>query len=165
MIARFAFFSLGLACLLAWSTATAAQPATFLSTASSVEEQPQKKGDGKPGAKGDNKDGKKPGGPQGFKGKGSFKGKGFGPGGFKGPFGKGDFKKGDFKKGEPKKDDAKGEPGEKLDRATIKAKYEYYKKLYEQSEKQESASKVDARIERLIHELEALRDEVRGKRK
>jgi outer membrane murein-binding lipoprotein Lpp len=104
--------------------------------------------------------------------------KGFGPGGF-GPFGPGGF--------------GKDGPG-KLDPDTIKQKFEFYKKLYDElpKEKGKSASKsyegryssggygrwrggfdskkgpegkggsIEARIDRLIRELEELRSEVKG---
>ncbi len=100
-------------------------------------------------------------------GKGGF-GKGFGKGGF----GKGDFKKKDEpKKDEPKKDEPMKSTGKgpafggKLDPETIKTKYEFYKKLYEESQKEAASASVEARIDRLINELQALRKEVRGKKK
>lgn len=124
-----------------------------------------------------------------FKDKGGFGG-GFGKGGFgggKGGFGKGGF--GGFGKGGP----------EKLDPDTIKERYEYYKKLYDElpkekgkgkgkgfegkgkgpdekgkgkdgkgkdqgqkGEKGPSGGNIEARIDRLIGELEALRSELRN---
>jgi hypothetical protein len=122
-----------------------------------------------------------------FKGKGGPGMGGFGKGGF-GPGGKG---KGGF--------GPMGEKG-KLDPETIKERYEYYKKLYEESQREanrgkgkgkggprggqkpdttppakgkgfpggsgrpdsSSSSSVEARIDRLIRELEQLRSEVRS---
>jgi len=122
--------------------------------------------------------------------KGGFEGKGFGR----------DFAKGkgfEMKKPDFKKEMAKGEfPGfgkgglAKLDPATVKEKFEYYKKLYEESKSEpkgkgprdigkgrefgkgkgpagESGS-VEARLDRLTRELEELRNEMRagkGKKK
>src|ERR1043165_1708981 len=72
--------------------------------------------------------------------------------------------------------------GEKLDAETIKERYDYYKKLYDESKRESkgkgkeggkggpggmgggggSGGSVEARIDRLIRELEQLRSEVRG---
>jgi len=136
------------------------------------------------------------------KGKGAFEGKGKGKSGFDGKGKGGDFKK----KFEPKKeftkpgvppaDGAKGQG--KLDPETIKTRYEFYKKLYDELPKSKSkgfegkggfgpkgfegkkkepmpstgkgsrgpgTGGVEARIDRLIRELEELRSEVRGGKK
>ncbi|MBI1831661.1 MAG: hypothetical protein HYR84_09450 [Planctomycetes bacterium] len=72
-------------------------------------------------------------------GKGGFGGKSFGKGGFgKGAFGKSDFFK---KKDEPKKEAGKAGFGAKLDPATIREKYEYYKKLYDELPKETKKGK------------------------
>jgi hypothetical protein len=116
---------------------------------------------------------------------------GFGKG--KGGFGPKAF---DMKKGGPK-DFAKAKPamGEKLDAATIKERYEHYKKLYEAlprtagaskagewkgrgkgfgsfggmwgkrpDEPAKSSSSIEARLDRLLREVEDLRKEIRKKR-
>jgi hypothetical protein len=116
--------------------------------------------------------------------KGGPGGRDFGKGGFgKGGFGK-DFGKGkrpDMKKEGDKKEMAKGGfPGfgrGGFDSANVKEKFEYYKKLYEQSKaepkekkeagkgrerERESNNSVEARLDRLTRELEELRREVRG---
>ena len=159
MLTRIPLFVLGLGSLLyVCSTAPAHTPHQELTvftddspaaTAQDNGEEPQKKSDGDKGTE------KKDGDKRGFKGPG-------GKGGFKGfPGGKGDY----FKK-KDEKSDAKSPPfGAKLDRETIKSKYEFYKKLYEESQKQEAASKYEARIDRLIQELQALREEIRGNKK
>lgn len=150
------------------------------------------------------------------KGKGGFGPKGFdkgkGKGGEKGKGKGGDFKK----KFEPKKQFGKGFEGKKLDPDTIRQRYEFYKKLFDELPKTKGKGKgfegkgpggpkgpgpkgfegkgkgpggpkgfgpkgfegkkpgpmgggpggsVEARIDRLIRELEQLRSEVRGGKK
>ncbi len=152
--------------------------------------------------------------------KGGFEGKGRGKGGpdakgkkdFEKGKGKGGFEKGkgkgaDFKKKlEPMKQFGKGPggkgfEGKKLDPDTIRQRYEFYKKLYDEVPKSKgferkgpggpkgfgpkgfedkgpggpkgpmtkggggSGSSVEARIDRLIRELDQLRSEVRGSKK
>jgi hypothetical protein len=133
-------------------------------------------------------DQKKDFGKQGFEGKGfgGFGRGGFGPGGFgkgKGGFGGFGGKGFEGKKG-----------SEKLDPETVKERYEYYKKLYDELPKEKSkgdgkkgppfegkkgfpfegkkgfgggpggGGSVEARIDRLIRELEQLRSELNAKK-
>jgi hypothetical protein len=137
----------------------------------------------------------KKGGFEKDKGKKGFEGWGKGPEGWKGFEGKG--KKGfeGWGKGGPGGFGPKGEKAAKLDPETIKERYEYYKKLYDESQRESNRGKgkggpkggsrpdnmppgkgpgavggrgapsVEARIDRLIRELEELRSEVKGGKK
>ena len=176
MFTRIALFSIGLAGLLyVGASSTAAQtPETsrevvVVDADQDSAEQPQKKdGDKK---KGFDKGSFKKGGPGGKGGKGGFPGGG--KKGFKGPEGakKGGFPggKGGFKKGGPGGFPGKGFPGKGFPGKGFSKKegvgQDSKAPAGDAKLEGDAADRVEARLDRLVKELEALRSELRGKKK